>query len=190
MGAVENHPKRVLILYAHPIPHPLSVNSRLLAAVSDLPGVLINDLYENYPDFHIPPKSEQETLSRADLIVLQHPLYWYSAPGLLKHWQDVVLQEGFAFGNGGGALHGKKLMTVVTVGHSERSYQKNGYDRYPIEDFLRPFEQMAFHCGMTYLKPLVIYAAERLSDDEVADKAAIYRQRLDDFLQGRSDERP
>ncbi|MCF6283100.1 MAG: NAD(P)H-dependent oxidoreductase [Candidatus Polarisedimenticolaceae bacterium] len=180
--------KRILILYAHPSPRSLSVNRQLLGAVRDLPGVLINDLYESYPDFHIPPKPEQETLRRADLIVMQHPLYWYSSPGLLKHWQDVVLQEGFAFGKGGAALHGKKLMTVVTIGHSAESYQTEGYDRYPIEDFLRPFEQTAFHCGMTYLKPLAIYAAERLSDEQVAEQAAIYRQRLQAFLQGKCDE--
>ena len=176
--------QRILILYAHPAPHRSHVNRPLLEAVRDLPGVLINDLYENYPDFHIPPKPEQEILTRADLIVLQHPLYWYSAPGLLKHWQDVVLQDGFAFGEGGDALRGKKLMSVVSTGHSERSYQPDGYDRYMIEDFLRPFEQMAYHCGMAYLEPLVVYAAQRLSRDEVMEKAAAYRQRLQDYLSG------
>jgi glutathione-regulated potassium-efflux system ancillary protein KefG len=180
--------KRILILYAHPAPRGRSVNRQLLKGVSDLPGVLVNDLYESYPDFHIPPKPEQETLRRADLIVMQHPLYWYSSPGLLKHWQDVVLQDGFAFGNGGDALRGKKLLTVVTIGHSAQSYQTDGYDRYPIEAFLRPFEQMAFHCGMTYLKPLAIYAAERLSTDQVAEECTRYRQRLQDFLQGACDE--
>jgi len=187
--AKEHNPiKRILILYAHPAPHDRSVNRQLLQGVRDLPGVLVNDLYESYPDFHIPPKPEQETLRRADLIVMQHPLYWYSSPGLLKHWQDVVLQEGFAFGKEGGALRGKKLLTVVTVGHSAQSYQTNGYDRYPIEDFLRPFEQMAFHCGMTYLKPQTIYAAERLSEGQVAEECSKYRQRLQDFLQGACDE--
>ncbi len=180
--------KQILILYAHPAPHSRSVNCRLLESVRDLPGVLINDLYENHPDFHIPPKPEQERLRQVDLIVMQHPLYWYSSPGLLKHWQDVVLQEGFAFGKGGGVLRGKKLLTVVTIGHSAKSYQTEGYDRYPIRDFLRPFEQMAFHCGMTYLEPLAIYAAERLGDEQVAKQCAIYRQRLQAFLEGAGDE--
>jgi len=188
MGKEHRRIKRILILYAHPGSHRRSVNRQLLESVCDLPGVLINDLYESYPDFHIPPKPEQEMLRQADLIVMQHPLYWYSSPGLLKHWQDVVLQEGFAFGKGGGVLRGKKLMTVVTVGHTEQSYQTEGYDRYPIEDFLRPFEQMAFHCGMAYLEPLAIYAAERLSDEQVAEQCANYRQRLQAFLEGVGDE--
>jgi glutathione-regulated potassium-efflux system ancillary protein KefG len=188
MGKEHNPIKRILILYAHPTPHRRSLNRQLLESVSDLPGVLVNDLYESYPDFHIRLKPEQETLKRADLIIMQHPLYWYSSPGLLKHWQDVVLLEGFAFGKGGEALRGKKLMTVVTIGHSAQSYQTDGYDRYPIESFLLPFEQMAFHCGMTYQKPIAIYGAERLTEEQVAEHCAHYRQRLQAFLQGDVDE--
>lgn len=176
-----------MILYAHPGSLRTRVNRLLLQGIQDLPGVEIVDLYECYPDFFIDVEREQQRLITADLIVMQHPLYWYSAPALLKQWQDMVLEEGFAFGGGGGALHGKRLLTVVTTGHSERSYQRDGYDRYPIESFLRPYEQTAYHCGMTYLPPFVIYAAERLTDQEVATQAAAYRNRLQAFLNGEDD---
>ena len=46
-------------------------------------------------------------------IVLQHPLYWYSVPGLLKHWFDKVLARGFAYGAGGRELVGKRWVPQV-----------------------------------------------------------------------------
>ena len=187
MSGEKNKGKRILVLYAHPGSLRTRVNRLLLQGVQDLPSVEVVDLYENYPDFFIDVKREQRRLMTADLIVMQHPLYWYSAPALLKQWQDMVLEEGFAFGEGGSALRGKRLLTVVTTGHSERSYQRDGYDRYSIESFLRPYEQTAYHCGMIYLQPVAIYAAERLSDQEVASQAAAYRRRLQAFLNGEDD---
>ena len=143
-----------------------------------MPGVEIIDLYEKYPDFYIDIPAEQQQLTTADLIVFHHPFYWYSAPALLKHWQDTVLEERFALKEGGHALRGKKLMSMVTVGHSKQSYQMDGYDRFPIGTFLLPYEQMAFHCGMQYLEPFVVYNAHRISEAEIALQASAYRQHI------------
>lgn len=173
-----NAVRPALILFAHPKPHRSRVNLRLLEAVRDLPGVQVNDLYEHYPDFYIRPKPEQERLRDAELIVLQHPLYWYSAPGILKHWQDVVLERGFAYGKGSYALEGKRVWSVITTGHSRKAYCAEGEDRYTMEQLLRPFERMARHCKMEYLQPLVVYGAHRLSTEEIDAAAAEYRERL------------
>ena len=64
----------------------------------DVDGVELRDLYELYPDFYIDVAAEQEALGRSDVIVLQHPFYWYSTPAMLKEWQDLVLEHGFAYG--------------------------------------------------------------------------------------------
>ena len=90
--------KRVLILFAHPALQKSRVNRRLVAAVQNLENVTINDLYEEYPDFSIDVKREQALLESHDIIIFQHPLYWYSCPALLKEWQDLVLEYGFAYG--------------------------------------------------------------------------------------------
>ena len=42
-------------------------------------------------------------LEQAEHVVLLFPVYWYSAPSLLKEWIDVVLEHGWAFGTGGGS---------------------------------------------------------------------------------------
>ena len=76
--------KRILILFAHPALQKSRVNRRLIAAVQNIENMIINDLYEEHPDFYINIKREQELLLRHDIIVFHHPLYWYSCPALLK----------------------------------------------------------------------------------------------------------
>ncbi|MEQ1852663.1 MAG: NAD(P)H-dependent oxidoreductase, partial [Chthoniobacteraceae bacterium] len=113
--------KRVLILFAHPALEKSRVHRRLAAAVRDLPGVTFRDLYECYPDLHIDAEAEQALLSGHDAIIFQHPFYWYSSPAIVKEWQDVVLQYGFAYGEGGTALRGQTMITVLSTGGPEDS---------------------------------------------------------------------
>jgi glutathione-regulated potassium-efflux system ancillary protein KefF len=62
----------------------------------------VHSLYDLYPDFDIDVDAEQAALKHADLVVWMHPIYWYSVPAMLKHWFDVVLLRGWAYGEGGG----------------------------------------------------------------------------------------
>lgn len=172
----------ILIQFAHPYPHRSKINRALLAAVEKLEGVVVNDLYERYPDFYIDITREQDLLRRAELIVFQHPLYWYNAPAMLKHWLDTVLQYGFAYGREGRALKGKRLLSVVTTGHPEEDYRAEGYDRFTMTELLRPFERTAGHCGMVWEPPLVVYGARRITPEALLGHAEAYRQRLQAVL--------
>ena len=148
---------KVLVLFAHPAIQKSRVNTRLAEPAVDLEGVTFHDIYESYPDFHIDIEREQELLEEHDTIVLQHPFYWYSSPAIIKEWQDLVLEFGFAYGPEGTALKGKKMMNVISTGASKEAYEPEGHNRYTIREFLRPFEQTANLCGMLYLPPFVIY---------------------------------
>jgi putative NADPH-quinone reductase len=106
--------KRILLLFAHPAYHKSRVNRHLLAAAQQVEVVHIHDLYEEYPNFHIDVPREQNLLLEHDVVVFQHPFYWYSCPALLKEWLDLVLQHGFAYGDEATALHGKYLLTATT----------------------------------------------------------------------------
>ena len=121
-----NGSRKVLILFAHPALQRSRVNARLVRAVQDLPGVTVNDLYERYPDFLIDVPREQDLLVEHDVVVFQHPMYWYSSPALLKEWQDLVLEYGFAYGAGGTALEGKILLNAVTCGARQEVYSRDG----------------------------------------------------------------
>ncbi len=64
----------ILIIYAHPYPHHSHANKRMLEQAGTLENVEIRSLYHLYPDFNIDVAAEQEALSRASLIVWQHPM--------------------------------------------------------------------------------------------------------------------
>ncbi len=86
----------LLVLFAHPAFHKSRVNRVLTRFVKETEGVTFHDLYEAYPDFHIDVAREQALLVRHDVIVFHHPFFWYSTPAILKEWQDLVLEHGWA----------------------------------------------------------------------------------------------
>lgn len=169
----------ILILFAHPAFQKSRAQKHLVAAVRDLENTTFHDLYEEYPDFNIDVPREQQLLLDHELIVFQHPFYWYSSPALLKEWQDLVLEHGFAYGHGGTALHGKCMMTAITSGASRDAYCREGYNCFTIRQFLAPFEQTAVLCGMRYLPPYVIHDMHRGIEENLMDQHAQgYRQVL------------
>ena len=183
-----NGPQKVLILFAHPALQRSRVNNRLLRAVQGLPGVTVNDLYERYPDFLIDVPREQDLLVEHDVVVFQHPMYWYSSPALLKEWQDLVLEYGFAYGSGGTALAGKTAFSAISTGGSRDAYQRGGLNHFRIRELLTPFEQTCRLCGMRYLPPYVTYATHRLKrETEVLPLAQAYGQVIEAFAAGRVD---
>jgi glutathione-regulated potassium-efflux system ancillary protein KefG len=171
---------RLLILFAHPMVHKSRVNRLLLSSVQSLPGVTVNDLYESYPNFHINIAREQALLIEHDVIIFQHPFYWYSSPAILKQWQDLVLEYGFAFGKDGTRLHGKLFLTAISTGGPSSAYQRSGYNYFSIRELLAPFEQTARLCGMTYLPPFVVPGVLWMdNDDELATYGSTYRRALE-----------
>jgi glutathione-regulated potassium-efflux system ancillary protein KefG len=166
---------RVLILFAHPALHKSRINRAMADAVSGMDGVTFHDLYEVYPDLHIAVDAEQQKLREHDVIVFQHPMFWYSSPAILKEWQDLVLESGFAYGEGGDALRGKRMLSAISTGGAQEAYRRGGLNHFTIRELLAPFEQTARLCGMEYLEPFVISGVFRLTDAEVAAEAARYR---------------
>lgn len=161
---------RILILFAHPALEKSRVNRYLIEAVKNIDAVTVQDLYEAYPDFHINVKYEQDLLLAHEIIVFQHPFYWYSSPAILKEWQDLVLQHGFAYGHTGTALRGKKFLSTITTGGGEQAYQREGYNRFTIRELLLPFEQTAHLCGMEYLPPFVVQGTHQLREQHQSAK--------------------
>lgn len=166
--------RRILVLLAHPSIDRSEVNSPLADAARGVEGVNLVDLYAEYPDFQIDIDREQERLLDHDVIVFQHPLYWYSTPAILKEWQDLVLEHGFAYGSKGTALHGKILLNAISAGGAEAAYCSEGYNHFTLRELLHPLEQTALLCGMTYLAPFALFGSrtaveEGRLDTHVAD---------------------
>ncbi|MEO0733079.1 MAG: NAD(P)H-dependent oxidoreductase [Bacteroidota bacterium] len=157
----------ILLLFAHPALEKSRINRELIRGVEDLPGVKVHDLYQRYPDFYLDVQYEQELLLQHDLIIWQHPLYWYSIPPLLKQWIDLTLEHGWAYGSKGVFLRGKQVLSVVTAGGSRESYAPGGFNGHEINDFLLPLRRTAELCGMDYLPPYLINGTHAMQPAEI-----------------------
>ena len=149
----------VILYYAHPGHQFSHVNAQMFAAAQKVDGITIVDLYAEYPRFNIDPDREQQRLLDHDVILFQFPFFWYSTPAILKEWQDIVLEHGFAYGTGGDKLAGKTLGLAISAAGPEDAYQPNGYQHHKMRDFLRPLEQTATLCQMGFLPPFVLYGS-------------------------------
>jgi glutathione-regulated potassium-efflux system ancillary protein KefG len=168
----------VLIIFAHPALERSRVHYRLLKVAKQVAGVTCRDLYQIYPDFMVDSKLEQGFLKEHEIILFQYPMYWYSSPALLKEWQDIVLEPGFAYGNGGNALAGKVFSSVISAGGSRAAYQLGGVNQFTIPELLRPLEQTAKLCQMHYVQPFMIHDANELSEAQIDAYAEHYRDLL------------
>lgn len=178
---------RILVLSAHPRSSQSIAQQALSDAIRGIPGLTQRDLYALYPEFNIDAATEQRILLEHDLLVLQHPFYWYSAPAIIKEWLDIVLESGWAYGEGGTKLHGKYLMNAITTGGQENFYHAAGRNRFTIEELLAPFNQTAFLCGMAYLEPFSVFAARKQTADSLAAHARRYHDVLTGFAEGHID---
>lgn len=172
---------RIYLIAAHPHWRDSRVNRLLVRAAHGVPQVEINDLYASYPDYVIDVEAEQEKLARADLVVLLHPIQWYSMPPLQKLWLDDVLSYGWAYGAGGTALQGKDLWLVASTGGPEESYHPQSYNRYFFDAFLPPYEQTAALCGMRFLPPLIFHGARSAADSEITAHVQTFAERLGSY---------
>lgn len=159
--------KSVLVVLSHPNLSESKINSQLVTQVSDRANVKVHDLYQHYPDGVIDIEKEQALISRYDVVVFQHPFYWYSAPALLKEWFDLVLKFNWAYGPKGEALKGKIWLSIISTGGSQQAYSKDGHHNFEIRDFLTPYEQTANLCQMPFSPPFIIHNAVSIGNDKV-----------------------
>jgi glutathione-regulated potassium-efflux system ancillary protein KefG len=164
----------ILILFAHPRFEKSRANRALLKNIGHLTGVTLHDLYEEYPDFNIDVEREKALLLDHQAIVWHHPFFSYGVPALLKQWIDLVLEYGWAHGEGGEYLRGKTIFNVLTAGGTREVYAPGGHNGYVIREFLRPFEQTARLCNMIYLPPFVVHGTYLLTDQEMDAYGRLY----------------
>ncbi|WP_102029026.1 NAD(P)H-dependent oxidoreductase [Salirhabdus sp. Marseille-P4669] len=161
------------------VSHPDIIESRsqqyFLTSLKNNESVTIHHLEAHYPDGKIDIAKEQALLEQHDRIIFQFPFYWYSAPPLLKQWQDDVLEEGFAHG-ARKALAGKEFGLVLMIGVSEREYQAGGDELFTISELTRPYQAMAHKVGMIYLRPMSIFQFAYMEDDQKMDTLIHYWQ--------------
>ncbi|RJX69674.1 flavodoxin family protein [Vibrio sinensis] len=160
---------KILVLYAHPSQHRSEINQPLFHAAQSMEHVTAVDLYGEYPTYQINIDKEQQRLLDHDVIIFLFPLYWYSTPSILKEWQDLVLEYGFAYGTEGTALKGKIFLCALSAGGKADAYRSQGYNHFTIRELLYPMEQMASLTGMQYLAPFTIFGSRTAKEEKRLD---------------------
>jgi glutathione-regulated potassium-efflux system ancillary protein KefG len=178
---------KILVLFAHPRFSDSVAQKAMRAAIAGLDSVTVHDLYAVYPDFAIDVDREQALLLEHDVIVFQHPFYWYSSPAIIKEWLDLVLESGWAYGPGGTRLSGKFMLSATSTGGSQEAYGMKGRNRYEIGQLLAPFNQTAYLCQMAYLEPFVVFAPRRMEQGRLSAAAEAYRDLIVCLRDGRLD---
>jgi putative NADPH-quinone reductase len=175
-----NH-NRILVLFAHAAPHLSRVNRRLADAARLVPGVYLHDLYETYPDFYIDVAREHALLAQAGVLVLLHPIQWYSMPALMKEWIDEVLPDCWSGRAGDGVLKGKRCWLVASTGSPAADFGPGARHAHPFDHYLAPYRQLAAVCGMEWLAPLVLHGAHAVDSRTLDLHVAGFADRLQDL---------
>jgi len=158
---------KILILFAHPALQKSRINKALIKGLNQIDGVTFHDLYQAYPEFDIDVEKEKLLLLDHQVVIFHHPFFWYSTPAILKEWQDLVLEHGWAYGSKGDALRGKLFFNVITSGGRREAYSGDGYNRFKLRTLLAPIEQTANLCKMIYLPPFAVQGTHSIKPEEV-----------------------
>ena len=168
-----------VLLLAHPDFATSRANRALLAGLNDLPGLEVAELYALYPDGKIDVAVERERVLRADRLVLQFPLQWYSTPPLLKHWQDAVLTPLFYLEPDiAASTAGLPVLAATTTGGPLASYQPRNSAMMTIDQLFAPLRATARKCGWLWQAPFALHDVRNLDDAALTRAGEDYRSEI------------
>lgn len=102
-------------------------------------------------------------LERADLLILQFPLWWHAQPAMLKGWLDRVFISGGLYTSemryDRGYFRGKRAIVSVTTGAPAVTFGPGGRGG-DIEVLLWPIQYSLYYMGFDVLPPYVAYGVQ------------------------------
>lgn len=128
--------KKTLVIFAHPYFEYSTCSVDLIKVYQDAEQVTFKDLYEEFPDFHIPTFRERKRIRDYERLVFHFPLIWFSVPPLLKLWIDEVFDMTWTMKTDH-PLQNKDAVIIVTIGGKEENYTENGMYETTIEELLK-----------------------------------------------------
>ena len=177
--------KNILVVSGHTDLNNSVANKTILQELQkDLPNAEFVFLDKLYPTFQIDRELEQQRLLKADIIVLQFPLFWYGVPSIMSRWIEEVFVHGFSHGSTGDKVSGKKLVVSFTSGAPEETYKRGGLQNYDIEEFLPLLKQFANLCRMDWCGYVYtggvsyINRNDEVKVKQIQDKAIKHEKRL------------
>lgn len=143
--------KNLLIISGHTDLSTSVANKQILETLeTKFPEAEIVKLDSLYPDYKINTEVEQARLLKADIILLQFPLFWWSAPSILHRWMEETFLHGFSHGSTGDKLKGKLLLLSITAGGPTELYSETGAMGHGIEHYTDFLLTACHFTGMKY----------------------------------------
>ncbi len=161
----------VLVVCGHPNLDYSRVNKAVLNKLEEY-EVTIHTLCESHQNYTFDVEAEQTLLVEHNRIVLLFPLYWYSMPALMKKWIDDVLLPGFAYARNGDKLKDKEIFVATTVGALAEGYRAGGFNRFTLDELLKPIELLTYYVKAKYLPPFAIYESVFIDQDKLTKNVA------------------
>lgn len=162
-----------------------SSTQQFLKEAANLPDVT----WHPVTSFDLNINEEQALIGRANRLVLQFPLYWYSAPAILKNWLDQVLTRRFAYPQAMGGLVGKELGIAVSLGSPARNFAAGADEHFSLSQMMIPFQALADKLQMTFLPTFVVDQFGYQTDDMKAKLLIDYQRYLTQERLGHFDDK-
>ncbi len=114
--------------------------------------------------------AEVAKLQKADLLILNFPLFWFSVPAIMKGWIDRVLISGVCYGGmrfyDQGGLKGKKALVTLTLGGREHMFGEKAIHGELVDGMLRPLLRGTLaYVGLEVLPPFIGYHVPYISQE-------------------------
>lgn len=148
---------KTLVIITHPDMEHSVISKRWKEELSKNSDITVRCICELYPDDNIDIEAEQKVLEAHDRIIFQFPLYWYSAPYLLKKYMDQVFTFGWAYGEGGDKMEGKEIGVAVSCGSPECAFAEGGVQCHSIEHYMGSYDGIAAFLRAKYIGFFAFY---------------------------------
>ena len=117
-----------------------------------------------------------------DLLIFNFPIFWFSAPAILKGWIDRVFVSGHFYGGkrfyDQGGMRGKQAMLALSLGGQPHMFGPEAIHG-EMDTLLRPIMRGALaYCGFTVLPPYVAYHVPYVTPEARQAMLDEYRERL------------
>ena len=135
------------------------------------------------PDIQI----EIEKVQKADVVILNFPMYWTSMPAILKGWIDRVFVSGIFYGGkrfyDQGGMVGKKAMLSFTLGARDHMFGENAIHG-SIENLLLPIQRGALaYVGFEVLPAFIAYHVPYISQEAREQMLVDFQKHLENIEQ-------
>ncbi len=168
--------RKKLVIVTHPDLAKSVINRRWMEELRKAgEEVTVHSLYDIYPDEKIDIQKEQALVDAHDAIVLQFPIYWYSAPSLLKKWFDEVMTPDWGYLNHY-ALEGKKVALAISTGGKAEDYSEKGLAGFTTAQFLTPYIMSCDYLKAVYAGYHACYNTFGITPEELEENAKAYKQ--------------